>query len=130
MDIEQKQAELIDYFVKQAASLKGSPLVDVIVEATSHPSLFAFSEILSLPTIVEVYLANTCIFLLESLMIDGLDVMFELECFLCNAFDISYDRSNCWMLGLWFVTFRQLSLSVLSFGIRSARLFLYSTTLG
>ncbi|XP_073271092.1 COP9 signalosome complex subunit 7-like isoform X1 [Primulina huaijiensis] len=54
MDIEQKQAELIDYFVKQAASLKGSPLVDVIVEATSHPSLFAFSEILSVPTIVEL----------------------------------------------------------------------------
>ncbi|XP_073061031.1 COP9 signalosome complex subunit 7-like isoform X1 [Primulina eburnea] len=54
MDIEQRQAELIDYFVKQAASLKGSELVDVIVEATSHPSLFAFSEILSVPTVIKL----------------------------------------------------------------------------
>ncbi|MCD7451508.1 COP9 signalosome complex subunit 7 [Datura stramonium] len=54
MDIEQKQAEHIDYFVKQASALKGSALTTVIVEATSHPSLFAFSEILSVPNVVEL----------------------------------------------------------------------------
>ncbi|KZV43505.1 cop9 complex subunit 7a [Dorcoceras hygrometricum] len=54
MDIEQRQAELIDYFVKYAASVKGSALVNVIVEATSHPSLFAFAEILSVPTVIEL----------------------------------------------------------------------------
>ncbi|RZC74477.1 hypothetical protein C5167_049958 [Papaver somniferum] len=54
MDIEQKQAEFIDYFVKQAENQKGSSLVNVIVEATSHPSLFAFSEILSVPSIIQL----------------------------------------------------------------------------
>jgi len=56
MDIEQKQAELIDHFVNQASTLKASALWPLIIEATSHPSLFAFSEILSSPTVSEVFL--------------------------------------------------------------------------
>lgn len=55
MDIEQKQAEHIEYFVKQASNHKGSALANVITEATSHPSLFAFSEILSVPNVLEVF---------------------------------------------------------------------------
>ncbi|KAI4354702.1 hypothetical protein L6164_003547 [Bauhinia variegata] len=54
MDIEQKQAELIDHFVKQASAAKGSALGSVVVEATSHPSLFAFSEILAVPRVIEL----------------------------------------------------------------------------
>ncbi|KAJ6872409.1 hypothetical protein NC651_031503 [Populus alba x Populus x berolinensis] len=54
MDIEQKQAELIDHFVNQASTLKASALCPLIIEATSHPSLFAFSEILSSPTVSEL----------------------------------------------------------------------------
>ncbi|KAJ8900337.1 hypothetical protein K2173_024977 [Erythroxylum novogranatense] len=54
MDIEQRQAELIDHFVKQASALEGSALVPVVVEATSHPSLFAFSEILDIPAIAQL----------------------------------------------------------------------------
>uniref|UniRef100_A0A803R4B7 PCI domain-containing protein n=1 Tax=Cannabis sativa TaxID=3483 RepID=A0A803R4B7_CANSA len=54
MDIEQKQAELIDHFVNQASTLKGSALGSLVAEATSHPSLFAFSEILAVPTLVEL----------------------------------------------------------------------------
>lgn len=54
MDIEQKQTEFIDQFVKQASSLKGSALASVVTEATSHPSLFAFSEVLAVPNVIEV----------------------------------------------------------------------------
>ncbi|TYK24720.1 cop9 complex subunit 7a [Cucumis melo var. makuwa] len=54
MDIEQKQTEFIDHFVKQASSLKGSALGSVVTDATSHPSLFAFSEILAVPSVVEL----------------------------------------------------------------------------
>lgn len=54
MEIEQKQAQIIDYFVKQASNLNGSTLVSLVVEATSHPSLFAFSEILSVPNLLQV----------------------------------------------------------------------------
>ncbi|KAI4356637.1 hypothetical protein L6164_000643 [Bauhinia variegata] len=54
MDIEQKQAELIDHFVKQASAAKGSELGSVVVEATSHPSLYAFSEILAVTNVVEL----------------------------------------------------------------------------
>ncbi|KAL0379775.1 UNVERIFIED_CONTAM: COP9 signalosome complex subunit [Sesamum angustifolium] len=54
MDIEQKQAEHIDYFVKQASNIKGSALSTVIVEATSHPSLFAFSEIIAVSNVLEL----------------------------------------------------------------------------
>ncbi|XP_076888747.1 COP9 signalosome complex subunit 7-like [Bidens hawaiensis] len=53
MDIEEKQAEHIDHFVKQANASPPS-LVNLIVEATSHPSLFAFTEILSLPNILQL----------------------------------------------------------------------------
>lgn len=56
MDIEQKQAEHIDYYVKQASAHKGASLSNVIAEATSHPSLFAFSEILAVPNVLEVWL--------------------------------------------------------------------------
>ncbi|CBI16662.3 hypothetical protein PVL29_019779 [Vitis rotundifolia] len=54
MDIEQRQAELIDAFVKQASTHNGSALATVILDATSHPSLFAFSEILAVPNVVEL----------------------------------------------------------------------------
>ncbi|KAK9911002.1 hypothetical protein M0R45_034931 [Rubus argutus] len=54
MDIEQKQEELIDHFVKQASSLSGSALASVVAEATSHHSLFAFSEILAVPNVIQL----------------------------------------------------------------------------
>lgn len=54
MDIEQKQAEHIDFFVKQASAHNGASLAKVAVEATSHPSLFAFSEILAVPNVLEL----------------------------------------------------------------------------
>ncbi|XP_040995426.1 COP9 signalosome complex subunit 7-like isoform X2 [Juglans microcarpa x Juglans regia] len=54
MDIEEKQADLIDHFVKQASALQGSALGPLVAEATSHPSLFAFSEILTVPSILQV----------------------------------------------------------------------------
>ncbi|XP_039070288.1 COP9 signalosome complex subunit 7-like isoform X2 [Hibiscus syriacus] len=54
MDIEQKQAELINYFVKKVSVQVGSALGSVILEATSHPFLFAFSEILAVPTVAEL----------------------------------------------------------------------------
>ncbi|CAI9769341.1 unnamed protein product [Fraxinus pennsylvanica] len=63
MDIEQKQAEHIDYLVKQASNLKGSALRNVIVEATSHPSLFAFAEILSVPNVLELEGTENAVFL-------------------------------------------------------------------
>ncbi|KAI3681299.1 hypothetical protein L6452_36089 [Arctium lappa] len=54
MDIEQKQEELIEHFVNQASTFQGSSLATVIIEATSHPSLFAFSEILSVLNVIEL----------------------------------------------------------------------------
>ncbi|KAL5150593.1 COP9 signalosome complex subunit 7 [Glycine soja] len=55
MDIEQKQSELIDHFVKRAsAASDAAALSSVLVEATSHPSLFAFSEILALPNLLQL----------------------------------------------------------------------------
>ncbi|KAL2491272.1 COP9 signalosome complex subunit 7 [Abeliophyllum distichum] len=63
MDIEQKQAELIDSFVKQASNLNGSALRNIVAEATSHPSLFAFSEILSVPNVLELEGTENAVFL-------------------------------------------------------------------
>ncbi|XP_077235326.1 COP9 signalosome complex subunit 7-like isoform X4 [Tasmannia lanceolata] len=63
MDIEQKQTELIEYFVKQAENLRGDSLANLIIEATSHSSLFAFSEILSVPNVVELQGTEYSIFL-------------------------------------------------------------------
>ncbi|KAK4416066.1 COP9 signalosome complex subunit [Sesamum alatum] len=63
MDIEERQMEHIDYFVKQASSLKGPALANLVVEATSHPSLFAFSEILTVPNFLELEGTKHCIFL-------------------------------------------------------------------
>ncbi|KAL6124499.1 hypothetical protein ACLB2K_077011 [Fragaria x ananassa] len=58
MDMEQKQEELIDHFVKQASSLTGAALAALVSEATSHPSLFAFSEILSVPSLLQCKIFN------------------------------------------------------------------------
>lgn len=54
MDIEQKQADLIEHFVKQASALNGSSLAPIIIEATSNPCLFAFAEILAVPNVAEL----------------------------------------------------------------------------
>ncbi|XP_009389096.2 COP9 signalosome complex subunit 7 isoform X1 [Musa acuminata AAA Group] len=55
MDMERKQSELIDHFVKRATALDAAaPLADLILEATAHPSLFAFSEILSVPDLAKL----------------------------------------------------------------------------
>ncbi|PKU71141.1 COP9 signalosome complex subunit 7 [Dendrobium catenatum] len=51
MDIEQQQSEVLQQFVKQAGNLEGASLAALLIEATSHPSLFAFSEILSVPNL-------------------------------------------------------------------------------
>ncbi|XAR54185.1 hypothetical protein NMG60_11029210 [Bertholletia excelsa] len=63
MDIEQKQAEHIEYFVKQASNHKGASLANVVVEATSHPSLFAFSEILAVPNVIELQGTESAMYL-------------------------------------------------------------------
>ncbi|KAJ6430650.1 hypothetical protein OIU84_021941 [Salix udensis] len=39
---------------RASSTLKASALWPLIIEATSHPSLFAFSEILSVPTVSEL----------------------------------------------------------------------------
>ncbi|KMZ71118.1 COP9 signalosome complex subunit 7 [Zostera marina] len=55
MDIEDKQAELIKVFTKEASVLADGPSLETLVQdATSHPALFAFSEILSVPTITKL----------------------------------------------------------------------------
>lgn len=59
MDIEDKQAELIKVFTKEASVLADGPSLETLVQdATSHPALFAFSEILSVPTITKVWLVS------------------------------------------------------------------------
>ncbi|CAH9108420.1 unnamed protein product [Cuscuta epithymum] len=63
MDIEERQAEHIECFVKQASALKGSALATVVVEATSHPSLFAFSELLAVTNILELEGTENSIYL-------------------------------------------------------------------
>ncbi|XP_030945221.1 COP9 signalosome complex subunit 7-like [Quercus lobata] len=58
MEIEENQAHLIDHFVKQVSSGTDhtpSSLANLIVEATSHSSLFAFSEILALPNLLQLH---------------------------------------------------------------------------
>lgn len=54
MEVEIKQAELVEQFVVLARSARGRAAAELITHATSHPSLFAFSELLSLPHILEV----------------------------------------------------------------------------
>uniref|UniRef100_A0A804MR24 PCI domain-containing protein n=1 Tax=Zea mays TaxID=4577 RepID=A0A804MR24_MAIZE len=52
MDAERRQAELIAQFSAQAAALSSAPqLAALVLEATSHPALFAFSELLTLPAL-------------------------------------------------------------------------------
>ncbi|XP_042417188.1 COP9 signalosome complex subunit 7-like isoform X1 [Zingiber officinale] len=52
MGIERKQSAFIDRFVRQAAELGAAESVaNLVLEATSHPSLFAFAEILAIPNL-------------------------------------------------------------------------------
>eukprot|EP00261_Vitis_vinifera_P025215 XP_010657933.1 PREDICTED: COP9 signalosome complex subunit 7 isoform X3 [Vitis vinifera] len=55
MGAEQRETQAIEQFVKRASDLEGSSLVDFIIQATSHSSLFAFSEILAVPSVVELH---------------------------------------------------------------------------
>ncbi|PWZ13570.1 COP9 signalosome complex subunit 7 [Zea mays] len=52
MDAERRQAELIAQFSSQAVALSSAQqLAALVLEATSHPALFAFSELLALPAL-------------------------------------------------------------------------------
>lgn len=62
--MEQNQSEVMEHFVKQAsASTDATALTSIIVEATSHPSLFAFSEILSLPNLLQLEATEDSVYL-------------------------------------------------------------------
>ncbi|XP_059450459.1 COP9 signalosome complex subunit 7 isoform X1 [Corylus avellana] len=63
MDIEQKQADLIEHFVKRASALQGSALGALVADATSHPSLFAFSEILAVPSVLQLEGTDSSVYL-------------------------------------------------------------------
>ncbi|CAA0813558.1 COP9 signalosome complex subunit 7 [Striga hermonthica] len=63
MDIEEKQAEHVEFFVKQASGVNGAALSNVVVEATKHPSLFAFSELLAVPSVLELEGTENSVFL-------------------------------------------------------------------
>nr|XP_024383950.1 COP9 signalosome complex subunit 7-like isoform X3 [Physcomitrium patens] len=54
MEVEQKQADLVQQFVLLAANARGRAAVELITHATSHPQLFAFSELLASPHIAEL----------------------------------------------------------------------------
>ncbi|CAN1259135.1 COP9 signalosome complex subunit 7 [Linum perenne] len=59
MEIEQRQATFIGNFVEQASAVVASPaasssLARIVVESTSHPSVFSFSEILAVPNFDQV----------------------------------------------------------------------------
>ncbi|OIW07336.1 hypothetical protein TanjilG_10171 [Lupinus angustifolius] len=71
MDIEQKQSEIIDHFIKQASSAtsNASEIASVITDATSHPSLSAFLEILALPNVLQMSITCIC---KDTLMLNSL----------------------------------------------------------
>jgi hypothetical protein len=56
MDAERRQAELIEQFSAQATALSNSApqLAALVLEATSHPALFAFSELYAHPALAKV----------------------------------------------------------------------------
>ena len=54
MEVEQNQGDVVQQFVSLAATARGRAAVELITHATSHPQLFAFSELLSAPHIAEV----------------------------------------------------------------------------
>ncbi|KAK7286982.1 hypothetical protein RJT34_22372 [Clitoria ternatea] len=56
MELETKQSHLIDHFLNLFAqsSSSSSRCVSLVVEATSHPSLFAFSGLLSIPNLLQL----------------------------------------------------------------------------
>ncbi|XP_057994731.1 LOW QUALITY PROTEIN: COP9 signalosome complex subunit 7 [Hevea brasiliensis] len=54
MEIEQRQAQVIHQLVQQASTLNGSSIATPIVEATSHPYLFSFSEILAVSNVLQL----------------------------------------------------------------------------
>ncbi|CAN8296004.1 unnamed protein product [Cochlearia groenlandica] len=54
MDMEQKQAEIIQQLIDRASTCKEDAIAPIVIEATSHPCLFAFSEILTLPNVAQL----------------------------------------------------------------------------
>eukprot|EP00249_Psilotum_nudum_P007196 c20385_g1_i1 orf=120-887(+) len=63
MELEQQQAELVEQFLALGKTARGRAAAELILHATSHPSLFAFSELLSLAHILELQGTDHSIFL-------------------------------------------------------------------
>eukprot|EP00898_Chlorokybus_atmophyticus_P007782 jgi/Chlat1/8004/Chrsp7S07756 len=54
MEVEAKQAEVLESFCLLAKGARGRACTQLITEATSHPGLFAFGELLDAPSISEL----------------------------------------------------------------------------
>ncbi|KAJ8774392.1 hypothetical protein K2173_012466 [Erythroxylum novogranatense] len=54
MELEKQQADLVQELTKRAESLHDSSLANFILEATSHPSLYSFSDFLALPNVIQL----------------------------------------------------------------------------
>eukprot|EP00270_Netrium_digitus_P001598 TRINITY_DN1176_c0_g1_i2.p1 TRINITY_DN1176_c0_g1~~TRINITY_DN1176_c0_g1_i2.p1 ORF type:complete len:262 (-),score=77.41 TRINITY_DN1176_c0_g1_i2:273-1058(-) len=52
-DVEAKQLEVVEQFCLLAKNARGRALVELVAQATSHPSLFAFGEILEVTSMQE-----------------------------------------------------------------------------
>lgn len=61
LEVEQKQADLVQQFVLLAGSARGRAAAELITHATSHPQLFAFSELLASQHIAEVQLLSSLV---------------------------------------------------------------------
>ncbi|CAM6091837.1 unnamed protein product [Calypogeia fissa] len=54
MEVEMRQAELVEQFLVLGKTARGRAAAELITHATSHPNLYAFSELLALPHILEL----------------------------------------------------------------------------
>ena len=63
LKMEKKQSEVMEQLVKQAsASPNANALTSILVQATSHPNVFSFSQFLALPNLLQVLLSSSSLY--------------------------------------------------------------------
>ena len=127
MEVEQKQADLVQQFVLLAGSARGRAAVELITHATSHPQLFAFSELLASPHIAEVRpCLPTSIFCLPLAPVPALARVF---CFCSDSvFPIWFNFIECLQISFSFgMALFQLKGSEHSSALDLLRLFAHGT---
>ena len=62
LKMQKKQSKVMELVKQASASPNANALTSILVQATSHPNVFSFSQFLALPNLLQVLLSSSSLY--------------------------------------------------------------------